>query len=125
MTNNEKPKNIDEYIMNFPDDIQLILKQIRATIRKSAPEAVEAISYQMPAFKQNGNLVYFAAYKNHIGFYPTSSGIANFKDVLSNYEMSKGTVRFPLDKPIPLELISKIVEFRVMEHKAKLNKRKK
>ncbi len=116
---------IDEYIGSFPTDTQELLKQLLATIRETAPEAEEVISYQMPAFKLNGMLVYFAGYKNHIGFYPTSSGISAFKDELSNYKSSKGTVQFPLDKPLPLELIRKIVQFRIHEnfHKAQIKRK--
>jgi uncharacterized protein YdhG (YjbR/CyaY superfamily) len=109
-------KTIDEYIKTFPKDIQSILEKMRQTIRKAAPEAVEAISYQMPTFKLNGNLVYFAAFKNHIGFYPTSSGIEAFKKELSPYKGGKGSVRFPIDKPVPFDLVKKIVVFRVKEN---------
>lgn len=112
-------KTIDEYIQTYPRNIQSILEQMRQAIRKAAPEASEAISYQMPAFKLNGNLVYFAAFKNHIGFYPTSSGIESFKKELSQYKTSKGAVQFPLDKPIPYDLVEKIVLFRVKENLAK------
>jgi len=112
-------KNIDEYIKTYPTNIQSILEQMRQTIRKAAPEAIEAISYQMPAFKLNGNLVYFAAFKYHIGFYPTSSGIEAFKQELSPYKTSKGAAQFPLDKPIPYDLVEKIVLFRVKENLAK------
>lgn len=107
---------VDEYIATFPENIQSLLQTVRATIKAAAPEAQERISYQMPAFALHGNLVYFAALKNHIGFYPTSSGIAAFKDELSGYESSKGAVRFPLGQPLPLELITKIVRFRVTEN---------
>jgi uncharacterized protein YdhG (YjbR/CyaY superfamily) len=109
---------IDEYIATFPKDIQAILEAIRQAIRESAPNAEETISYQMPAFRLNGTLVYFAAFKNHIGFYPTSSGITAFKKELSQYEVSKGTIRFPLIKPIPLDLVKKIVKYRVKENMA-------
>ena len=109
-------RSIDEYIATFPEDIQALLEAVRATIKASAPGAEERISYQMPAFAQNGNLVYFAALKNHIGFYPTSSGIEAFKDELSMYENSKGSVKFPISQPLPMELISKIVQFRVTEN---------
>jgi uncharacterized protein YdhG (YjbR/CyaY superfamily) len=109
-------KTIDEYIGTFPVEVQHILRKVRQTIRKAAPDAVEAISYQIPTFKLNGNLVHFAAYKNHIGFYPTSSGIEKFKEELSAYKWSKGTVQFPLDKPIPYELVERIVAFRVKEN---------
>ena len=108
--------SIDEYIALFPEETQKILQELRAAIKAAAPGAQEKISYQMPAFTQNGILVYFAAWKNHIGFYPTSSGTQAFKQELSIYESSKGSVKFPLDKPLPLELISKIVKFRVAEN---------
>ena len=107
---------IDEYIKIYPSEVQIILEKVRLTIKKAAPEAVEAISYRMPTFKLNGkNLVHFAAFKNHIGFYPIPSGIEAFKEELSAYKQGKGSVQFPLDKPIPYELISRIVEFRVKE----------
>lgn len=107
---------IDEYIKIYPSEVQIILEKVRQTIRKAAPEAVEAISYRMPTFKLNGkNLVHFAAFKNHIGFYPIPSGIEAFKEELSAYKQGKGSVQFPLDKPIPYELISRIVEFRAKE----------
>jgi uncharacterized protein YdhG (YjbR/CyaY superfamily) len=112
-------KTIDEYIKTFPPDIQIILEKMRQTIRKSAPEATEAISYQMPAFKLNGNLVFFAAFKNHIGFFPTPSGIEAFREELSPYKLSKGTIQFPLDKPVPFDLVKKIVIFRVKENSKK------
>ena len=112
-TANGSPKNIDEYVAGFPRDVQEILKQIRTTIKKVAPDAEEAIKYQIPTFVLNGNLVHFAAFKNHIGFYPTPSGIEEFKDELSRYEGAKGSVQFPIDKPIPFSLIQKIVTFRV------------
>lgn len=112
----EPPATIDEYIERCPQDVQPILASIRAVIKESAPEAVERISYQMPAFYLNGNLVYFGAHTRHIGFYPTGSGIAAFKEELSAYKWSKGAVQFPLDEPIPYELISRIVKFRVAEN---------
>ena len=112
-------RTIDEYIQTFPPDIQKILTKIRQTIRGSAPGAEEAISYRMPVFRLNGNLVYFAAFKHHIGFYPTASGIAAFKPELSAYTWSKGAVQFPLDQPVPYDLIKKIVVFRVQENLAK------
>ena len=115
---------IDEYIATFPKDIQAILQKIRATIRKSAPDATEAISYQMPTFKLNGNLVHFAAFKNHIGFYPVPSGIEKFKKELSVYPQGKGSVQFLLDRPIPYTLISKIVKFRVKENLEKAKAKK-
>jgi uncharacterized protein YdhG (YjbR/CyaY superfamily) len=109
-------QTIDEYIKTFPPEIQSILEKMRLTIRKAAPEATEAISYRMPTFKLNGNLVHFAAYKQHIGFYPTPSGIEAFKTELSPYEGARGSVRFPLDKPIPFDLVARIVIFRVKEN---------
>jgi uncharacterized protein YdhG (YjbR/CyaY superfamily) len=120
--------SIDEYIANFPAEVQKILRELRAVIKAAAPDAEERISYQIPAFTLKGNLVYFAAYKKHIGFYPTSSGIRTFKHDLSIYKRGKGTVQFPIDKPLPLKLISKIVKFRVAENlknaKIKLSKSK-
>ncbi|MDQ3011384.1 MAG: DUF1801 domain-containing protein [Acidobacteriota bacterium] len=115
-TGQTAPKNIDEYIAGFPPEIQEILEKIRLTIRKAAPKDEEAISYMMPTFKLHGNLVHFAAFKNHIGLYPAPSGIEAFKDELSVYELSKGTIRFPLDQPIPYTLIGKIVKFRVQQN---------
>lgn len=112
----DTPNNIDEYIAGFPPEIQTILGKLRAAIRKAAPGALETISYQMPAYKQNGILVYFAAHKQHIGFYPTSSAILAFREELKNYKSAKGTVQFPVDKPIPLDLVSEIVKFRVQEN---------
>jgi uncharacterized protein YdhG (YjbR/CyaY superfamily) len=121
------PKNIDEYIAGFPTDIQVILEKMRLTVRKAAPDAVEKISYQIPTFYLKGNLVHFAGFKHHLGFYPTPSGIGKFKNELSAYEITKGTIRFPLDKPIPFDLISKIVRFRVLENleRAEAKKKKK
>ncbi len=110
------PKDIDEYIAGFPNDIQKILKKIRMTIGKAAPDAEETIKYQMPTFTLEGNLVHFAAFKKHIGFYPVPTGIEKFKKELSVYEGGKGSVQFPLDEPIPFDLISKIVKFRVKEN---------
>ena len=107
--------SIDHYIANFPKDTQLLLEQMRAIIKKAAPKATEVISYQMPAFKINGVVVWFAGYARHIGFYPSSSGIAAFKEELSGYKNSKGAVQFPLDKPLPIRLITKIVKYRVAE----------
>ncbi len=114
---------IDEYIGTFPQEIQTLLEQVRATIRQAAPEAEEAIKYAMPTFVLNGNLVHFAAYKNHIGFYPVPSGIEAFKKELSVYKGAKGSVQFPLDQPMPLELISKIVKFRVSENLKKVKEK--
>jgi uncharacterized protein YdhG (YjbR/CyaY superfamily) len=120
--------SIDEYILQFSPEIQEKLKTIRKVIKESSPEAQEKISYQMPAYVLHGNLVYFAAFKNHIGFYPTSSGIAAFKQELSEYKGAKGSVQFPHTKPIPYELIRKMVEFRVAENimraESKLKKNK-
>ena len=122
-----KFKDIDDYIKYFPKDVQLLLEQMRKTISKVAPAATETISYQMPAFVLNGNLVYFAGYKNHIGFYPGSAGIAAFKKELSVYKSAKGSVQFPIDKPLPLGIITRIVQFRVKANmeKAKAKKIKK
>ena len=108
-------KTIDDYIKSFPKDIQKILEMVRQTIKKAAPEAEEAISYQMPTFKLNGNLVHFAAFKNHIGFYPTPSGTKEFKKEISVFRSGKGSIQFPIDKPMPLSLIKKIVKYRVKE----------
>ena len=109
-------KTIDEFISQYPPDIQTILQKIRTTIQKSAPGAEEAMAYGIPTFKLNGkNLVHFSAFKEHIGFYPTPSGIAKFKKELSTYEWAKGSVKFPLDKSIPYALIGKITQFRVKE----------
>jgi len=111
---------IDEYIQTFPEDIQIILQKMRETIRKAVPNAVEAISYQMPTFKLKGkNLVHFATFKNHIGFYPAPSGIESFEKELSPYVRSKGAVQFPLNQPVPYDLVEKIVRFRVKEVLAK------
>jgi uncharacterized protein YdhG (YjbR/CyaY superfamily) len=115
----DAPATIDQYIEGFPPEIQVILSKLRAAVKKAAPQAVEKISYQMPAFYLNGNLVYFAAFKNHIGFFPTSSGVAAFQKELAKYATSKGTIQFPLDKPLPLDLIKRIVKFRVKENSPK------
>jgi uncharacterized protein YdhG (YjbR/CyaY superfamily) len=111
--------NIDTYIAHFPTAIQARLEQLRATIRKAAPDAEEAISYGIPTFKLHGNLVHFAAYKNHIGFYPTSQGIEQFKKELSKYKGAKGSVQFPHDEPLPLALVTRIVKFRATQNKDK------
>jgi uncharacterized protein YdhG (YjbR/CyaY superfamily) len=109
-------KTIDDYIKTFPKDVQTLLEKLRQTIRKAAPGAVETISYQMPTFKLNGKgLVYLAGYKNHIGFYPVPSGVAAFKKELSPYKQGKGSVQFPIDKPIPYDLVKRIVQFRIKE----------
>ncbi len=114
----EAPATIDTYIVAFPDDVQAVLQQIRRTIHETAPEATEAISYGMPTFKLHGNLVHFGAFKSHIGFYPVPSGMAAFQEELSAYKQGKGSVQFPLDKPIPYDLIQRIVRFRVEENRA-------
>ena len=114
-----KANNIDEYIAQFPKEIKIRLEEIRAAIRKAAPGAEEAISYAMPTYKLNGNLVHFAGYKNHIGFYPTPDGIEAFKKEISKYEWAKGSVQFPHDEKLPLALITKIVKFRVKQNKEK------
>lgn len=116
-------ESIDHYISTFPPDIQEILELIRQVIREAAPEATEKISYQMPTFAQHGNVVHFAAFKRHIGFYPAPSGIVAFEQELAPYIAGKGTIQFPLDKPIPYELITKIVKFRVAENIAKAERK--
>ena len=123
--NSKTVETIDEYISGFPKDVQAILKKIRATIRKAAPDAKEAIKYQIPTFVQNGNLVHFGAYKTHIGFYPTSKAIVKFKKELSPYAGAKGTVRFPLNKPIPFDLIGRIAKSRVQDNVSKAKGKKK
>lgn len=107
---------IDEYISGCPKNVQDLLQKMRQTIKQAAPEAKEAISYGIPTFKLNGNLVHFGGFKNHISFFPTGAGVEAFKKELAKYEGSKGTVKFPLDKPLPLELIAKIVKFRVKQN---------
>lgn len=119
------PANIDDYIASFPQEVQVILEKLRQAIRQAAPDATEKISYQMPTFYLNGNLVHFAAYKNHIGFYPAPSGIGAFEAELSEYKTSKGAIQFPIDKPLPLALVKKIVAFRVDENLAKAPSKKK
>jgi len=121
-----KYATIDEYIAAFPKEIQNLLQEMRATIRAAAPDAEEKISYQMPTFFLKGNLVHFAAHTNHIGFYPTPSGIEAFKQELSAYQSSKGAVQFPIGEPLPLDLVDRIVRFRVAENleKARAGKRK-
>ncbi len=109
------PQTIDEYIAGFPADVQEVLQKIRKTVHEAAPEATEKISYQMPTFYLKGNLVHFAAFKEHIGFYPVPTGIEKFKKELSVYKQGKGSVQFPLDQPMPYDLITKIVKFRVKE----------
>ena len=118
-----KPTNIDEYIAEFPKETQIILEKIRTIIKKLVPESEEAISYGMPAFKLNKMaLVYFAGYKNHIGFYATPTGHKEFKEELSNYKQGKGSVQFPLSEPMPYDLIKRIVKFRVAENNQKVKK---
>jgi uncharacterized protein YdhG (YjbR/CyaY superfamily) len=112
-TEQTAPRTIDEYIAGFPPEVQEILQKVRATIHKAAPGAEETIKYRMPTFTLKGNLVYFAAFKDHIGFYPTPRGIDEFKDELSRYKQGKGSIQFPLDKPIPYALISRMVKYRV------------
>jgi uncharacterized protein YdhG (YjbR/CyaY superfamily) len=107
---------IDVYISAFPEETRKILEELRATIKAAAPDAVEKISYQIPTFYLKGNLVHFAAWKHHVGFYPTSSGTQAFERELSGYESAKGSVKFPIDKPLPLDLVSRIVRFRVAEN---------
>ena len=121
------PQDVDEYISGFPKDVQEKLEKLRATIQEAAPEAEEKISYQMPTYALKGNLVHFAAYKKHIGFYPTPSGIEKFKEKLSAYKGAKGSVQFPIDEPIPYDLVREIVAFRVKENleKAQAKRRKK
>lgn len=109
------PEEVDAYIQGFPEQTRVLLEQMRRIIRAAAPDAREVISYRMPAYKLKGILVYFAAFKNHIGFYPTSSGVAVFKKRLEGYKTSKGAIQFPLNQPLPEELITEIVWFRVME----------
>ena len=115
-----KSENVDEYIKAFPNKVQKILEQVRATIKEKAPEAVESISYGMPGYKTHGKpLVYFAGYEKHIGFYATPTGHREFAEELSKYKQGKGSVQFPLYKPIPFNLIARIVEFRVVENSAR------
>lgn len=119
-----KPKNVDDYIAGFPAATQKLLEQVRTAIRNAAPEAQEAISYAMPTFKLHGNLVHFAGYKNHIGFYATPTGHSAFEKELSAYKQGKGSVQFPIDKPMPLKLIAEIVKYRVKENSEKAKKEK-
>lgn len=114
--------NIDTYIAGFAPEIQEQLTLLRETIKQAAPEAEEAIRYAMPTFRLHGNLVHFAAYKHHIGFYPAPSGISTFQDALSAYKTSKGAVQFPLNKPLPLDLVTDMVKFRVQQNKEKAAK---
>lgn len=123
--NNITPKSIDEYILQFSPNIQEILKKLRKVIKEVAPDAQEKISYQMPTFVLHGNLVHFAAFKNHIGFYPTPSAIEAFSEELSKYKGGKGSVQFPMEEPIPYELIREIVKFRVFENLKKAEEKSK
>jgi uncharacterized protein YdhG (YjbR/CyaY superfamily) len=123
--NQSPPEGIDEYIAGFPEPVRHALEQVRAAIKAAAPDAQEAIKYRLPTFVLNGNLVHFGAFKKHIGFYPTPSGIEKFKEELSVYENAKGSVQFPLDEPMPLKLITRIVKFRVAEVRAKISAGKK
>lgn len=116
-------KNIDDYIAAYPKNVQKLLKQMRSIIKKAAPQAAETISYGIPTFTLNGNLVHYAGYKNHIGFYPAPSAIEAFKNELSVYAGAKGSVQFPLDKPLPVELIREIVAFRIAENMQKASKK--
>jgi len=120
-----KPVDTDSYIQGFPKETQVLLQQIRKTIQEAAPGAEEIISYAMPSYKLNGILVHFAGYKNHIGFYPGAAGIEAFKDALSSYKWAKGSVQFPIDKPLPLDLVTAIVKFRVQQNKEKAATKKK
>lgn len=119
------PKTIDEYIALFPAKTQEVLQQVREAIHNAVPNAKEVISYKMPAFKQNAVLVYFAAYEKHIGFYPTGSGIEAFQHEFGNYKWSKGAVQFPIDKPMPLDLISRITKFKAERDLEKAAKKRK
>ncbi len=116
---------IDEFISRYPQDVQQILQKLRETISKAAPNAEETINYAIPTFVLHGNLVHFSAYKNHIGFYPAPSGIVAFKNELSSYEVAKGSIKFPIDKPLPWALIKSIVKFRVQENLEKAASKKK
>lgn len=120
----KKVKNVDEYIAGFPTETQAHLIKLRAVIRKAAPKAQEIISYSMPAYMLEGRLLYFAAFAKHIGFYPLASGIREFQEQIAKYKFAKGSVQFPLDKPLPVTLITKIVKFRVKENVLKANQKK-
>jgi uncharacterized protein YdhG (YjbR/CyaY superfamily) len=116
--------SIDDYISTFPEDVQKLLEAMRQTIKNAAPDAEEAISYQMPTFRLNGNLVHFAAFKHHIGFYPAPSGVAEFEQELAPYLKAKGSIQFPKNQPIPFDLVTRIVQYRVKENLAKGKKKK-
>lgn len=124
-TNAEKLITVDQYIAGFSEEIRSLIQQMRSTIRQAAPEAEEVLSYQMPAYKYHGIVVYFAAHKHHIGFYPLTSALSAFSLELSTYVTSKGTVQFPYDKPLPLDLISRMVAFRMIENRDKAALKKK
>ena len=125
-TKRTTPKDIDDYIAGFPEEVQKILKKVRTTIRQTAPDAEETISYQIPTFKLNDTyLIYFAGFKNHISLYPAPRGAEEFKKELSAYEGGKGTVQFPLDQPIPYDLIKRIVKFKVKENQEKAKVKRK
>jgi uncharacterized protein YdhG (YjbR/CyaY superfamily) len=124
-TDQTPPKTIDDYIAGFPPDVRVILQKLRATIRKTAPAAQEAIKYRLPTFVLHGNLVHFGAFKKHIGFYATPTGNKQFRQELSAYQGAKGSVQFPLDKPIPYSLVSKMVKFRVQENLERSTAKKK
>ena len=114
-----KHTTVNEYLSYFPETVQNQLDTLRTDLKKAAPGTTELISYNMPAYKQHGILVYFAGYKNHIGFYPTASGVREFRDDLTPYKVSKGAIQFPIDQPLPLGLITKIVKFRIKEDREK------
>ncbi len=121
----EKKESIDDYISDFPENIQVILKELREVIKKAAPEATEKISYQMPTYYLEGNLVHFAAYKNHIGFYPTQSAMIVFQEELRKYKSAKGSIQFPISERLPFDLIRIMVLFRVDENKKKAKEKAK
>ncbi|MBC8032583.1 MAG: DUF1801 domain-containing protein [Chitinophagaceae bacterium] len=123
--NSTVANNIDAYIAGFPKDVQKVLEQVRSTIKRAAPDAEEAISYAIPTFKYHGNLVHFAAFKSHIGFYATPSGNDVFQKEIAAYKTGRGSIQFPLDQPMPLKLIKQLVEFRVLENEEKAKMKKK
>jgi len=122
--NKREFKTVDEYIGTFPEDVRTILNELRQAIKESAPEAEETINYQIPTFTLHGNLVHFAAFQNHIGFYPTPSGMEAFRKELASYKGAKGSIQFPIDRPLPLVLIPRIVEYRVKENIERKQKKK-
>ena len=125
MTTNTPPASgMEDYIKSFPPEVQTILQELRSTIRKAAPQAEETIGYGIPTFRLNGNLVHFGAYKNHIGFYPGAGGVLEFYKKLSSFKSAKGSVQFPHDRPIPYDVISKIVKFRVKQNEEKFSLKK-